>query len=1032
MHKFETDDDCCGKRNAETDRDWSAAGGSPRLGIWRKAWGICGLLIAVSAGLASPCSADDSVNRAVNLIKNGDFANTKNGRPEGWRESTWGGSAKFAVDESVGHTAAPSVVVASSEGADASWSFRVELKPRTDYRLSAWIKTESVDAGTGSGALMNLHELQMEGKSLATTGTTEWTQVTTEFHSGTHTSLLVNLLLGGWGRSTGKVWFDDVELIQIGPVIPTMTENEAIAFFETRVKPILIENCYSCHFDDKEDLGGKLNLGSRKTIEKGGESGPAVDLKEPLDSLLIKAINYDVYEMPPDGKLPKKSIADITLWVRLGMPWSADGEIAEEPKEEHASKITPPAVDDHARSWWSFQKVKTPELPPVVGDNWSINEIDKFVNAKRKEKGLNAAPAANRATLIRRAHYDLLGLPPTLEQVRQFVDDPDPQAYEKLIDRLLDSPHYGEKWGRHWLDLVRYAESNSFERDGTKPFVWRYRDYVIRAFNQDMPYDRFLFEQLAGDELPEVTAESLAATGYFRIGQWDDEPADPEQSKYDDLDDILATTSQTMLGLTVNCARCHDHKIDPIPQSDYYQMLAFFHNIRHYGIRADETVRDASVRKFGDAVSKAAARQLEQSISDLKSRAKSIEDIGKQDFIPVEHEEFQYEFQRIPLLQKRVGRALTAEQFDEYCRLVGEIKRLQQGSVEGEQEILCVKESGPEVPDNYVLMRGNPHVHGAQVQPGFLSVLSLPVPEIKPTADNLSSGLRTAFAKWLTNPDHPLTSRVMVNRLWQYHFGKGIVRTTSDFGFQGSPPTHPELLDWLADKFVDNGWSMKSMHRLMMLSQTYRMSAEFDPAAYAVDPENDYLWRFNMRRLTAEEIRDSILMVSGKLNLGQLFGPSVYPVMPPEILAGQSMPGNGWPTSIEDDQNRRSVYVHVKRSMRLPLLANFDGADGDFTCPIRFVTTQPTQALGLINSKFSLKQATSFAESMRQAAPNDLNGQVFKIISRVTQRNATAEEVAQGVALISDWTANDGLDADTALRNFCLLALNLNEFVYLD
>lgn len=806
--------------------------------------------------------------------------------------------------------------------------------------------------------------------------------------------------------------------------VPTMSEAEAVEFYKTKVLPVLESNCFECHRNDPEDLGGGFSLRSYKSITKGGESGPAIDAADPKNSLLVRVINYDVYEMPPDGKLKKEEIADITRWVQLGMPGLEAGS-----EEEQASGHKPPQVDEQARAWWAFRPVQSAEPPTVKDQAWVKTEVDRFVLAKLEAAGIKPAPPASREALIRRAYYDLIGLPPTLEQVQQFVKDPDPAAYENLINTLLESPHYGEKWGRHWLDLVRYAESNSFERDGTKPFVWRYRDYVIRAFNQDKPYDQFLTEQLAGDELPEVTSETLAATGYYRLGQWDDEPADRLQSRYDELDDILATTSQAMLGLTVNCARCHDHKIDPIPQADYYQMLGYFHNLRGYG---EGGVKEASTRKVGTAESQVAAEAQQKRIAELTEQMRAIEELAKADFIPVEHEEFQYEFQRIPLLKKRVGKVLTNEQFEQYVAWSKERKQLEQNPVAGEQEILCVKEKGKAIPKTFVLARGNPHVQAKPVGPGFLSVLSLPTPEIETPAHGESAGLRTAFAKWLTNPENPLTSRVMVNRIWQYHFDRGIVRTSSDFGYQGSQPTHPELLDWLAAEFVERGWSIKEMHRLMMLSNTYQMAYVSNPELEQQDPQNDLMWRFDLRRLTAEEIRDSILFASGNLNLGRMYGPSIYPLMPAEVLAGQSIPGNGWDTSKGDEQNRRSVYVHVKRSLKLPVLANYDSADSDFSCPVRFVTTQPTQALSMLNSDFSLQQAEKLATLVREAHPDELSAQVAMALGRVTQRLPRPEEVDRGVALIERWTKEEQLEPKMALRNFCLLALNLNEFVYLD
>jgi hypothetical protein len=656
--------------------------------------------------------------------------------------------------------------------------------------------------------------------------------------------------------------------------------------------------------------------------------------------------------------------------------------------------------------------------------------VDAFILAKLEEVSLSPAQPATRQQLIRRACYDLTGLPPTPAEVNAFVNDPDPSAYEKLIDRLLDSPHYGEKWGRHWLDLVRYAESNSFERDGTKPFVWRYRDYVIRSFNEDKPYDQFLIEQLAGDELETPTLDSVIATGYFRLGQWDDEPVDPVQASYDDLDDIVATTSQTMLGLTVNCARCHDHKIDPIPQTDYYQMVSFFENIRRYGVRGDDSVMAASVKTMPGDATEAEKQTHQRRTDELKQKLAEIEAIVKPDFEPVEHEDFQYEMNRLPLVEKRVDGLITRKQFNEYRRLTNDLKQHLENPA-GSIKVLCVKENGAQAPESFVRIRGNAGVKGDPVEPAFISVLSPPEPDIDTPQHGESTGRRLALAKWIASPENPLTARVMANRLWQYHFGRGIVRSSGDFGFQGTPPTHPELLDWLAAEFVRQDWSIKSMHRLIMNSNAYRMSSAFNPSADEIDPANDRFWRFNLRRLTAEEIRDSILAVTQELNLSKMFGPSFFTELPPEVLAGQSRPGQNWGNSSAEERRRRSIYIHVKRSLPVPILSTNDSADTDNPCPVRFITTQPTQALGLLNSKFSNDQARLFAADISKQFPA-LERQVEAILHRVMQRSPSPAEIERGVKFVEDLTSGEKTDPQQALEYFCLLAINLNEFVYVD
>ena len=603
---------------------------------------------------------------------------------------------------------------------------------------------------------------------------------------------------------------------------------------------------------------------------------------------------------------------------------------------------------DPRRSHWSFQPVRQ-TVPPA----WAAQRqgevpghvIDTFIAERLRQKGLPVPKAATRTTLIRRVTYDLTGLPPTPEAVEAFVHDPSAQAWENLVDRLLESPHYGEKWGRHWLDLVRFAETNSYETDEAKPNAWRYRDYVIRAFNSDKPYDRFIREQLAGDELPDSGADGLIATGFYRLGIWDNDPADKELALYDQLDDLVATTGQVFLGLTVDCARCHDHKIDPISQRDYYSLLAFFRNIHPYrnGGGTDE----------------------------------------------------------VPLPGDKQAKALA------------------------------VTEPGPVAPVTHLLRRGNPGSLGEEVQPGFPGVLGASVPTVIPPASGRSSGRRRALADWIASPDNPLTARVIVNRVFQHHFGRGLVRTPSDFGVQGSLPTHPELLDWLAGHFIQEGWSLKRLHRLILTSQSYQASATPTAEALKADPANDLFSRFDMRRLTAEEIRDSVLWVGGSGN-PRMYGPGMYVALPKEVLASQSVPGKGWGNSPKVEQARRSIYIHVKRSLLSPVLLSFDLAETDRSTPVRFATTQPTQALGMLNGSFFNEQARVLADRIRAQVGSQPQAQVRRALHRVTTRPPSDLEISRGVALLELLTSEEGLGATAALDAFCLLAFNLNEFLYLE
>jgi hypothetical protein len=704
-----------------------------------------------------------------------------------------------------------------------------------------------------------------------------------------------------------------------------------LAFFESQVRPLLEARCLRCHGGEKK-IRGNFRLDSREAVLRGGDLGPAVTLDRPAESLLLQAIRYQGLEMPPSGKLPGAEIEVLSRWVNEGLPWTS------RPSGTAAPEIpnpTVPAVERPADpASWSYRVVRRPLAPAVKGRAWARNAIDAFILAGLEVHGLEPAGPADRVALIRRVTYDLTGLPPTPEQVDAFVSDRSIDAYERLIDRLLASPHYGETWGRHWLDLVRYAETNGYERDSAKPYAWRYRDYVIDSFNVDKPYDRFLHEQLAGDEIAPDSVEAWIATGFYRLGIWDDEPADPPLARHDVLDGIVSTTGQVFLGLSINCARCHDHKKDPIPHRDYYRLLAFFNDVTN---------------QDGRNTRKAGANQL---------------------------------------------------------------------------EVMCVREQGRA--ETHVLLRGNPNLLGPKVKPGVPAIVGESA-----SAFASGPGKRRALAEWLTDRRNPMTARVLVNRLWQYHFGRGIVPTPNDFGGLGEPPSHPELLDWLAAELMDGGWRIKRLHRMILLSSTYRMSSRATPDGLAKDPDNYRFWRYPMRRLRAEEVRDSILAVSGTLN-EKARGPSVCPPIPREVLAGQSIPGNGWTISPPDESARRSVYIHVKRSLLVPILATHDSADTDSSCPVRYTTTVPSQSLGLLNGQFANEQAEHFARRLQRERPGNLGDQVRRALRLTTGIDPGSEEVATDLEWLRSLRAETGLNEHAALAQYCLLALNANAFLYLD
>ncbi len=604
---------------------------------------------------------------------------------------------------------------------------------------------------------------------------------------------------------------------------------------------------------------------------------------------------------------------------------------------------------------WSFQPVKRPPVPA------GGNPIDAFVSSKLKEHGLSRNGAATPRELIRRAYFDLIGLPPSLEEVSAFEDDSSVEAFGRVVDRLLASPQYGERWGRHWLDLVRFAQSNGYERDGEKLLAWRYRDYVIKAFNEDKPYDRFVMEQIAGDELPDGTADAISATGFQRLGVFDDEPDDKRMAEFDALDDVVSTTGTTFLGLTLGCARCHDHKFDPIPQTDYYSLLAFFRGVRHFE-SAPPAFDSPGFSPLGSA------QEIRHWRAWKEARLKSLEQ------------------QRSTSLDEKKRKQIEAE-----------IKKAKEDVPY--EWTLAVRESGKECPATHVLARGNASAPRGEVQPAFPQCLTNRKPTFhEQTADAVSSGRRSVLAEWIASAENPLTSRVVVNRIWQHHFGQGLVKTTTDFGRAGSGPSHPELLDWLAAEFVDQGWSLKRMHKLIMTSATYRQSSHVsNDRAATIDPDNRLLWRQNMRRLEAEALRDTVLAISGALNT-KMSGRGFFPHLAGEVLAGQSRPGLDWDVSSEAEQSRRSVYAFVRRTMGVPLFEAFDYSNTTSPLPERAVTTVAPQALMLLNDSFMQKQSAGFAE--RLCRETTCGAQITKAYAIAFNRKPSVREMQTALAFL--------------------------------
>jgi len=730
--------------------------------------------------------------------------------------------------------------------------------------------------------------------------------------------------------------------------------------------------------------------------------------------------------------------------------------------------------DEADREHWSFVPIRRPEVPQVEDAAWVQNPIDAFVLARLEEEGIAPNPPADRRTLLRRVYLDLIGLLPTPEEQAAFLGDESPAALAKVVDQLLARPEYGERWGRHWLDVVRYAESNGYERDGAKPSAWRYRDYVIDSFNADKPYDRFLIEQLAGDELPDANAETCTATTFLRLGPWDDEPADPLVDRYDQLDDVLGTTSATFMALTLRCARCHDHKFESITQRDYTRMLAVFEPLK----RPQEGRTDLD-RMVGTAAELAAYQTASQAVDDQVAALRVERDRAEWEFCKrlstagmlraaapaATGGAAEADPQALPA---DAVEALLAEPAARNPKQLEAIKKarprlkelLDKNGADSEKQTLAACEQrldeadksrpaplksayiwfeeGAQSGGSHVWKRGNPRESLGEVAAGFPAILvdAAPPPA---TATAQSTGRRTQLAQWLARADHPLTARVMANRVWQHHFADGLVGTENDFGVMGEMPTHPELLDWLASEFVAQGWRLKPLHRLIVLSSTYQMSSIPRAEIAARDPADDLLWRYPPRRLEAEAIRDCVLQASGSLN-AERAGPSVYPTISPDVLAGQSRPGNGWGKSDAAQAVRRSVYVFVKRTLLVPELEVLDFPDTNGTCEQRVVSTVAPQALTWFNGAFIREQAGKFADRLAREAGEDDQARIELAYHLAFARPVTAAErdtvltflARQAEQIKADAAAaGQSLDARRlALADFCLVLLNANEFVY--
>jgi hypothetical protein len=839
--------------------------------------------------------------------------------------------------------------------------------------------------------------------------------------------------------------------------------------FERDILPILIARCAKCH-GAKLRMSG-LGLQEAASILKGGDSGPAVVSGAAAQSLLVKRITER--SMPPgdETKVTDAEIELIRRWIDGGAP-AALSAGAFTTKEA-------PEVTEKDRRFWSFQKLARPEAPPCKPRSRIRNPIDAFLLAKLQEKGLDFSAEAKRITLIRRAYFDLVGLPPSPEEVDAFLADKAPDSYERLIDRLLASPHFGERWGRHWLDLAGYVDTVGRDRQATGFKVgeaWRYRDYVIRALNQDKPYDRFLTEQLAGDELvewrtanamtPEIE-EPLIATGFLRTVE---DEAEMTVDKYVVLHQTIQIISSSIMGLTVGCARCHSHKYDPIPQRDYYRLMSILtpafnpdawlsleqRYLADIPVAEREKIDvwngdlDKQIKPWKDkqdALHKAAEKRiLEEKLSRFPEAERSALRVAA-DTAPRKRTEEQRlllkKIEPLEITTEQRSAALTVEEKSSAAEIQAKIASLE-GAKKSYGKLSAVWDVGP-APATHLLRRGDHESPGAEVEPGGISVLtSQERPfHVEPVAGGKSTGRRLAFARWLTDAETPagaLTARVMVNRIWLHLFGEGIVSTSENFGASGARPTHPELLEWLSSEFVRGGWRIKPIIRLMITSTAYRQASwrsETDrggPDPEVVDPDNRLLWRMRLRRLESEGIRDAILSASGKLD-GAMGGPAVRTDARPDgmvVVSGKDRPNPsaGW---------RRSVYTLSRRQYNLSLLSVFDQPVMSPNCTRRNSSSVVLQSLAMLNDRDVIEQAGYIAERIVSKVGLTSEKTIPLAFRLVLDRTPTQAEITWGMEFLNREAARfeprqdaPGGSSRSALASFCQVLLNTNEFLYLE
>ncbi len=800
--------------------------------------------------------------------------------------------------------------------------------------------------------------------------------------------------------------------------VPVPAAADDDTFFELKIRPVLAGTCFQCHGGKK--ISHNLRVDSRAALLQGGKSGAAIVPGDPSKSLLVRAIRYEhpEFKMPPDKRLPASAVHDFAAWIAGGAPW---------PETKVADAF-------EAQRHWAFAPVR-PWAPPADESGWSANPIDQFILARLRAEGLAPSTAADNRTLLRRVYFDLIGLPPAPEQVAAFLADDSPDAYLKVVDRLLASPHYGERWGRHWMDVVRYADTAGDNADFPIPEARLYRDYIIDAFNSDKPYDQFVQEQIAGDILAkngprEKHAERVIATGFLALSRR--YATGPYELWPLTLEDTIETVGQAFLGLTLRCARCHDHKFDPITQEDYYGLYGIFASTQYPWAGAEEFTSQKKPREH--FVPLAPREEVAPLLAAHQRKLQRLQE---------EIQRVEKEHEQSPLRADK--KAIEPRLREQLERLNTELRNLPRAGLPAD------------VPGAYAVQEGTPvdcplHIRGEASQPGPIVKRNVPRFLAAGNSFNIPTGSsgRLQLAQWLTQPENPLTARVLVNRIWQHHFGKGLVGTPSNFGLRGEPPTHPELLDWLAARFVDSRWSIRAIQRLIVTSATYRQSsmiadrglpiADSNPQSAIhnpqfADPANRWYWRYDRRRLDAEAIRDAILTASGTLDLRV---PGAHPF--PKIDKWNWTQHN--PFKDVYPSHARSVYLMTQRFQRHPYLGLFDGPDTNTTTGVRRASTVPLQALYLMNNPFVREQAEAFARRI-MGVSHETRGRIQWAHQCALSRPATPAECDRVGRFIDEFQQeadqvgqasrlSEGPSSLEAWTSFARILFCANEFVYVD